>query len=173
MYVEERMRKELQDAVRMEEDFLKELDLHVTVSALTQEGIARASQLTQKTNQFNVTTRRYSEEDMVRLLGHGWKIWTVGVTDRFGNYGTVGVLMAEPHEAEWRIDTFLLSCRVLGRHVEDRVIEYILDIALSERVTRITAEYRPSAKNQQTEYFWEGRGFTLTSEDKEHKMYQK
>lgn len=171
MYGEERMRRELQKTFRTEEDFIKQLDLHVEIHNVSEQTVARASQLTQKTNQFNVTTKRYSEEDMKRLIQDGWHIWAINVADRFGDYGIVGVLMIEPKENEWRVDNFLLSCRVLGRGVEGHVINHLLKIVAHSHVRIITAEYRRSAKNQQTEKFWDKNAFTLISEDKEQRVY--
>ncbi len=172
MYVEERMRKELQKSLRTEEDFLKELALRVEVSDVSQETIARISQLTQKTNQFNVTTRRYSEQDIQTCLAHGWKIWAISVADRFGDYGVVGVIMVEPKRNVWRVDNFLLSCRVLGRRVEDYLVEHLLKAARHEGVIKIEAMYISSAKNQQTKNFWDTMAFVLVSEDGKEKQYR-
>lgn len=159
MYAQERMRTELKRSLRTQEDFLKELNLQLTVADATDESIARISQLTQKTNQFNLTTRRYSEDEIKKKIHEGWHVWSVHVVDRFGDYGVVGVVMAEVKGGVWRIDNFLLSCRVLGRGVEDRMIEYLHQQARAEGVTALEGEYRASAKNQQTENFWERMGY--------------
>ncbi|MDZ4299412.1 MAG: HAD-IIIC family phosphatase [Candidatus Sungbacteria bacterium] len=173
MYAEERQRRELKGSLRTEEDFLKELDLHVVMNEVSDETMARVSQLTQKTNQFNLTTRRYGEDDIRRLLGKGWRVWTIGVTDRFGDYGTTGVVMIEPQSAdEWRVDNFLLSCRVLGRKVEDRLVAHLIDAAGRAGVRTIHAEYRASSKNRQTESFWDRMAFTRIKEDNEHTLYR-
>lgn len=172
MYAEERQRRELQKTLRTPEDFLKELDLRVAVNEVSDETMARVSQLTQKTNQFNLTTRRYSEEDIRRRLGEGWQVLTIGVMDRFGDYGTTGVVMVEPQGMEWRVDNFLLSCRVLGREVEDHLVAHLIDTARVAGVRALTAEYRPSSKNRQTESFWDRMGFGRTGENNERILYR-
>ena len=172
MYTEERMRNELRHALRTEEDFLKELNLRVAIQDVLPATIARTSQLTQKTNQFNLTTRRYSEDDIKRLAAQGWHVWTVAVSDRFGDYGIVGVIMVEPKENQWRIDTFLLSCRVLGRRVEHEVVRHLVKIAKEQRIAAIVAEYIPTPKNGQTKNFWDGMAFAFQSEKDNAKQYR-
>ncbi|MDZ4285814.1 MAG: HAD-IIIC family phosphatase, partial [Candidatus Sungbacteria bacterium] len=120
MYGEERMRKELHAALPSEEEFLAALDLTLTIRRARESDVARASQLTQKTNQFNLATRKYSEDEIrSRLRQDSWRIWIAGAKDRFGDYGIIGIVMIESQGDTWRIDNFLLSCRVLGRKVEE------------------------------------------------------
>lgn len=171
MYSEERMRRELQKTLRTEEDFIRELALCIGIKEVDEQIIPRISQLTQKTNQFNLTTRRYTENEIKQMQRNGWNIWSVEVSDRFGDYGIVGVLMAEPKGNEWRVDTMLLSCRVLGRGVERHLIDHLLQSARSESVSIVRAEYCRSNKNQQTETFWDAHGFTLVSSDTNQKLY--
>lgn len=164
MYAEERQRGELKKSLRTEEDFLRELAMQIDIRDVSEDNITRVSQLTQKTNQFNLTTRRYSEEEVRERIQKGWKICTVSVTDRFGDYGIVGVVMIESKNNEWRIDNFLLSCRILGRRVEDRIVQDIKQKAKNMGMHLIRAEYIPTAKNRQTEKFFDEEGFLLRNE---------
>jgi len=171
MYTEERKRKELQSSLKGLDDFLKELDLKVTVDEVNESTIPRASQLTQKTNQFNLTTKRYSEEDIKKFLREDWKIWTISATDRFGDYGIIGLAMIEPKADEWRIDNLLMSCRILGRGIEDKAVEFLINKCKENRVKHITAEYIPTSKNKQAENFLDGLEFKLEEEKDNHKKY--
>ena len=77
--------------------------------------------MTQKTNQFNMTTKRWSESDIKELLNSGNKMWAVEAVDRFGDYGTIGYLSVKPNSSSgniWIINNFLMSCRILGRGIE-------------------------------------------------------
>lgn len=171
MYTQERSRKELFSRVKTVEDFLKELRLKLVIVALDEATLARAAQLTQKTNQFNLTTRRYSEEQLKKFLVKGWKIWTVKAKDKFGDYGTIGLVMVEPKEKFWRVDNFLLSCRILGRDVEKQVADYLKNQACKNQSV-LTAEYVPTSRNQQTEDFWREVGFEIIEESSSRKLYR-
>ena len=164
MYAEERKREELQSSLKTLEDFLRELNLKVSVSEVGEETIPRAVQLTQKTNQFNLTTRRYSEDDLEKFLSGGWKIWTVSATDRFGDYGVVGLLMAEPKGDVWRVDNFLMSCRILGRGIEDKTVDFLFGEAKKNGIKTILAEYIATSKNEQAKDFWDKQGFGLAAQ---------
>ena len=159
MYTEERQRVEFKKSLRTEEDFLRELAMQIDIRDVSEDRIARVSQLTQKTNQFNLTTRRYSEDEVGERMHQGWKVWTISVIDRFGDYGIVGVVMIEPKDNQWRIDTLLLSCRILGRRVEEHIVKDIKEKAKDAKVHLIKAEYIPTAKNKQAERFFDEMGF--------------
>lgn len=171
MYSEERQRKELQTRLKSLDEFLQELNLKVEIAAVDDSTISRASQLTQKTNQFNLTTRRYSEEDLKKFLADGGRAWTVRAKDRFGDYGIVGVAMIMPRDSDWRIDNLLLSCRILGKGVEKELTEFVLNEAKNNGVKRLTAEYLATAKNNQVENFWDSLAFKLAEKDGDRKIY--
>jgi FkbH-like protein len=108
----------------------------------------RVAQLINKTNQFNLTTRRYTEPQ-VRELMHSdahWFYW-FGLRDKFGDHGLVGVLLASKSDMSWTIDSWLMSCRVIGRDLEYFMIKCLSDAARSSGVNRIIAQYIPTAKN--------------------------
>ncbi len=123
--------------------------------------IARLAQLTQKTNQFNLTTRRYDEAQMREFLADkGWWVADFSLADAFGDSGIVGlalVQLASPQVA--RIDTFLMSCRVIGRQAEGAFLHTLLRRLAERGVQRVTAEYRPTAKNELVRHFLPEQGF--------------
>src|SRR5205823_2348 len=106
------------------------------------------SQLTQRTNQFNCTTLRRTEPQIRQLWSAGeLECLTVTVIDRFGEYGLVGVMMFRANAEAVSTDTFLLSCRVLGRGVEHRMLHRLGQIANSRGIARVDIQFVPSKKN--------------------------
>jgi acyl carrier protein len=133
--------------------------LQVVVSPLTEDALPRAAQLTQRTNQFNFTTVRRSEADLQALLRNGSEeCFIVQVSDRFGDYGIVGVLIFSQKEQELILDTFLLSCRVLGRGVEHRVMAWLGQVARERGVPFVTVAFEPTKKNRPAQQFLESLG---------------
>ncbi len=136
MYRQELQRQQLKAQVADFRQFLKSLQLKLDFRELNREDLPRAAQLTMRTNQFNFTTIRRTEAELWKLVSEeGYRCWTVRVSDRFGDYGLVGVVIAKlDQEAQPRaleVDTFLLSCRVLGRGVEHRTVAFLAQQALA------------------------------------------
>ncbi len=141
------------------ENFIASLDLRVIVQPLSPEKLSRAAQLTQRTNQFNFTTIRRTESDIQTLLAKPKiECFTVEVSDRFGEYGVVGLVIAEQLSDELRIDTFLLSCRVLGRGVEHRILAGLAGRARERDLQFVTANFVSTAKNEPARQFLESIG---------------
>ena len=115
MYRENIERSRFQQQAQSFDAFLAGLELRVVIRELALEHVARVAQLTQRTNQFNFTTIRRMESDVRRLSEFGKECRIVEVSDRFGDYGLVGVVIFGPGLDALQVDTFLLSCRVLGR----------------------------------------------------------
>ena len=140
--------------------FLRELDMKAEAGPFRPEDLARIAQLINKTNQFNLTTRRYSEEQ-VRAFSQDPAFWTLAVRlrDRFGDYGLISVLIARRGADALDLDTWLMSCRVFGRGVEDLAFDRLLAAAKERGVRRITARYVPSAKNEPVRGLLPGLGF--------------
>ncbi len=170
MYVEERRRKEHKERFKSPEEFLRDLKMEVAIARVSEESVARASQLTQKTNQFNLTTRRYSEDEIRKFIKGGWGIWTVGAKDVFGDYGIVGLAMFHPSEA--RLDNFLLSCRVLGRGIENVFLAHIFREAKKDGVMKLAAEFIPTKKNKPAEKFLPEAGFLIVKKDGTAELYE-
>lgn len=171
MYRQEHKRTELKRSSSNLEDFLKELKIRVTMKKANNFTIPRIAQLTLKTNQFNLTTRRYQEEDVETLAqDHTKLIGCAQTQDKFGDNGITGVYIVNKNQVdkEWFIDTFLLSCRVMGRGIEDAMMGYILSKAKEEGVTKVKAEFIPTKKNKPCEQLLPNFGF---KKEGEHWVY--
>ncbi len=133
--------------------FIEELDLRIDIAAPTASQIARVAQLTQRTNQFNFTTRRRSEAEIVQVAQQDQSCLVVEVRDRFGDYGLVGVVIYGLFGEALLVDTFLLSCRVLGRGVEHAVLRELGKISASAGKARIEMPFIPSKRNMPARRF--------------------
>ncbi len=145
------------------DDFLKEMKITLTISESNPIHIPRLAQMTQKTNQFNLTTKRYTEADITSLLKNGYIIWDAQVSDKFGDNGITALAIVKVEENTANIDSFLLSCRILGRGIETAFLNYILNKLFDKGINNITASFIPTTKNKQTEHFYENNGFILVS----------
>jgi FkbH-like protein len=125
------------------EDFMASLDLRVSIHPLAESKLPRVAQLTQRTNQFNLTTIRRTEAEIQAMK----EVYTVNVSDRFGDYGLVGVTICNSDTNELYVDTFLLSCRVLGRGVEHRVAAFLGQTASSRGFSHVIFPYEQTRKN--------------------------
>ncbi len=171
MYLAERARKEAR-GVATDQAFLAGLDLHLTFRPLSDEQIPRAAQLTQRTNQFNLSTIRRNEDDVRRFLADPHRrCWTVDVRDRFGSYGTSGLVMAEHRAGALFMETFLLSCRVLGRGVETAVMEAIGRYCRVNAITHVTTSYVPTEKNGLVRAWLDSAGWILVDETAQARSY--
>jgi FkbH-like protein len=149
MYGVERERRASRDIHSTLEQFLRSLDMRVRISLATISDLPRIAQLTQKTNQFNLTSKRYTEADVRRMIQDPrFLALSLALRDRFGDEGLVGALILEEGQASrWKIDTFLLSCRVIGRGVESAFLSRACDVAASRGATVLEGEYIPTARN--------------------------
>lgn len=140
------------------EEFIASLNLQVSISRATPATLPRVSQLTLRTNQFNCTTRRRTEGEVLALAERGAECWTVDVADRFGAYGLTGVVILETRgEALW-VDTFLLSCRVLGRGVEHKVLAWLGEMARQRGLASVLIPFEPTPRNLPALLFLESVG---------------
>jgi FkbH-like protein len=150
------------------EEFLESLDMRVFIAPAGEGDVRRIARLTQRTNQFNLTTRRYSETDIASFLADpACRMYVLRLLDRFGDNGTVGLAVVVSENSRWRIDTFLLSCRVIGRQVEHVLADRILRDAATEGGAAVEAEYVPTPKNGLVADFWRSVGFTMISESED------
>jgi FkbH-like protein len=148
------------------EEFYKNLEMQVTFAPVRKTTLARSSQLTQKTNQFNVTTLRYSEAELAERMQHpDWLLTTVTVRDRFGDNGIVGFSMARFLSDTLEIDTFLLSCRVIGRGIESAMLAYLCEQALRHGARSLRGGVVPTPKNVPARDLFERHGFVKTAEE--------
>lgn len=165
LYSQKRQADDLQRQFTDMAGYLKALQLHCTIQPPSEYTMPRIAQLTQKTNQFNLTTRRYSLEEIKAMAASGkFMVHSYSVSDRFGDQGIVGVTIVEKAGREWRIDTFLLSCRVLGREIERVMAANILEQAGSAGAERVVGTYIPTQKNAMVKDFYKGAGFSAAAE---------
>ena len=160
MYAQQRERKELEKSISNLDDFLEQLDIKVKMKNSNEFLIPRISQLTLKTNQFNLTTRRYQEEEIRNFTNdHKFIVGCAQVLDKFGDNGITGVYIINKQDKIWSIDTFLLSCRIMGRGVENGILSQILIDAKHNGVKEIRANFIPTQKNKPAENFLPDFGF--------------
>jgi FkbH-like protein len=154
------------------ESFLGGLDMSACHGPVDAKTVTRVSQLINKTNQFNLTTRRYTE-DQVRAMASSpdwWCRW-FRLSDRFGDHGLIGVILAEKGRVEWRIDTWLMSCRVLGRQMEEFMCASLLSAAQREGASNVVGEYLPSEKNAVVSGLYPRMGFEALPESEHRFVY--
>jgi FkbH-like protein len=161
MYHDEANRRYEQAKYETLDQYLGSLGLSIVVRRVNAVEVLRIAQLTQKTNQFNLTTRRYSEAQIAAFADDpAYAVFSLSVRDKFGDSGLTGVLIARNDAGTGVIDTFLMSCRVLGRNIE--VAFLLKSMEIIERGWHIKAwqaEYLPTQKNQQVAGFWSSLGF--------------
>jgi len=173
MYAQERRRSELGKTASNIDDFLKSLMMKITIEKASKHAIPRISQLTMKTNQFNMTTKRYSEQDIINMISSKkFLIATIRAEDTFGDNGIVGLAIVKKGTI-WYIDTFLLSCRVIGRKIEDTLLQYIYRNARKEGASAITAGFISTKKNAPAGGFYKKSGFILKDKENGQELWGK
>jgi FkbH-like protein len=158
-------RKKIQKTISNLEDYLKNLEIEISIKKADNFSLPRIAQLTQKTNQMNLTTRRYSESDIRSFMeSHYLQVYYVSVKDRLGDQGIVGVIILRIEKGQCMIDTFLLSCRVLGLKIEQSMVVFIQDKAKEMSCKQIIGEYIPTSKNKLAIGFYEKADFKKQSD---------
>jgi FkbH-like protein len=166
-YQDNAKRVTLQSQMGGVEEYLASLRMEITFAPFDAAGRARIAQLINKSNQFNLTTRRYGEAE-VEALSKETSVFTLQVrlTDIFGDNGMIAVAICKPREAAtWEIDTWLMSCRVLGRRVEQMVLGEIVDNARQRGIATLVGVYRPTDRNAMVRDHYEKLGFVPLSAD--------
>ena len=166
LYAAERERSEAQNTFQTKEDFFRYLEQEAEVAPVSAATIARVAQLTQKTNQFNLTTRRYSEQQIAEMANRpGCQVLSLKVRDRFGDYGLVGVAITRDEDETCQIDTLLLSCRVIGRTVETALLAYIARNAAARGCNHLQGWFLPTKKNAPASEFYRQHGFEIADQN--------
>ena len=145
--------------------YLKQLETVVTIAECDGQEVSRVAQLTQKTNQFNLTTWRLTESEVEALCGNSaWSILTLRVSDKFGDHGLTGVVISERNGSTATIHNILMSCRVLGRGIEDALVAVACNHLVQAGVSRIEGMYRETARNSVCAEFYARNSFTAAGE---------
>lgn len=153
-------RLEMQEKMGDMEGYLASLQMRMVAIPFDPANRARIAQLINKSNQYNLTTRRYSEAQVARLEGDpGAYTLTLRLTDRFGDNGLISVVVFNRGASAWECDTWLMSCRVLGRRVEEAALAEVAAAAKASGATALIGRYVPSAKNKMVKGHFEKLGF--------------
>jgi FkbH-like protein len=150
------------------DEYLRWLEIELTVTDVNDLTLARAAQMTQKTNQFNLSTRRYTDTDLRSKLSAGSRIFTLSVRDKFGDSGITGLCIIDFAGETAYLDSFLLSCRILGKHIEDVFLNFVLDQLKQQGIKTVQAQYIPTVKNMQVKDFYAENGFQIIAQDEKN-----
>ncbi|MDX2149522.1 MAG: HAD-IIIC family phosphatase [Bryobacteraceae bacterium] len=146
------------------DEFYRSLKMRAEVSPITAATLPRAAQLINKTNQFNLTTRRRTLPELTQLMGHGNYIHlTLTLSDAFSNHGLVGVIIGRMRGTSCHIDTWLLSCRVIGRTVDATLLSELSNLAAKQGCRTLTGCYIPTQRNALVKDLYANHGFVLTA----------
>ena len=167
LYQAEFERKKLEQSFETIDDYLQSLEMLGSAGPFTPVSYPRIAQLTQRSNQFNLRTVRYTENEIQRIAEDDrYLTLSFSLKDRFGDHGLVSVVILEKKSAEELfLDTWLMSCRVLKRGMEEYVMNRIVQLAADHHFSRIAAEYIPTAKNRMVKDLCETMGFLRTGEN--------
>jgi FkbH-like protein len=174
IYHNEKKRKQLHSQITDIITYYKTLEMVVDICPADDFAVPRIAQLTQKTNQFNLTTRRYNEADVQHYAKDSLTdVIYIKLRDKFGDSGIVGTCIVKYENQKAIIDSFLLSCRVLGRSIEDIFILYVLRRAKQRGSSIVEGEYIQTRKNKQVEFFYIPQGFKeiILEKDQDRRVF--
>lgn len=165
LYVAEAGRKQLAAMAVDMPTFYRSLGMKVTLAVNDAAQIARAAQMTQRTNQFNMNTIRLTEDDVRRLMNDpACEVVTLALADRFGDSGVVGLAIVRRVAAAWTLEQFLMSCRILGRTVEQAFIAWIARRARDAGAQALFGLFTPTTKNKPFAEFYASCGFSIADD---------
>jgi FkbH-like protein len=162
LYQENRQREERKASATNLAEYLAGLKMQLLWSPFDEIGLPRIVQLINKTNQFNLTTRRYTESEVRQWMENPSAVTLqLRLTDEFGDNGMIAVVMGACNpEGDLVVDTWLMSCRVLGRTVEEATLNILVEQARRLNAKRLIGEYRPTEKNQMVAEHYSKFGFS-------------
>jgi len=161
-------RKEVLSSSRTLEEYLERLEIHVHLRKAKNQDIDRIAQLTQKTNQFNLTSKRYTSETVRDFLAQtDMIIYVVESSDKYGSYGEISTIIIRVEKDNATVDTFLMSCRAMGRTIEFALLKIVENELYENGVRRMIGLYKPTEKNKPVEGFYEKNGYRLLHKDSE------
>ncbi len=169
MYKANVQRREIQSKFDNYEDYLKTLEMHAEIKPFAPIYMSRIAQLTNKSNQFNLTTLRCSQADIENIAADKEKVTLYGkLEDKFGDNGVVSVVFGHIDENDtsiFHIDLWLMSCRVLKRDMEFAMMDTLVDTLKAKDITTLKGYYYPTLKNKMVKDFYSGFGMEKLSED--------
>ena len=170
MYQSEAKRKQdLSESLNLD-DYIAKLEMVADIHRMRPEELERVTQLCNKTNQFNVTTKRYTQAEIEEIANNPNNgIYVVYSSDKYGDSGLISVIILIGEDVDVRIDTFLMSCRVMGRKLEDVIINELA--AKNSTKKRMIGEFIPTAKNAPVKELYDRLGFSMVSDNDGHKTY--
>jgi FkbH-like protein len=172
-YTDQRQRRALHESSASLEDYLRSLETEVNVQAVQQRSIPRMAQLTQKTNQFNLTGHRYTEAQIARMIADtAICVYEVSVKDRFGDSGLVGTAITRDSGPVTELDTMLLSCRVIGRGIETAMLAHIAKQARERGARRLRGWFLPTRKNAPAQDFYCAHRFALVDRQEQGTLWE-
>ena len=168
------IREETQQAAGTVDDFLRSLEMKACISPVGHKNLERSVQLINKTNQFNLTGRRYSTTETLNRVADPCCItWTVSLSDRFGDNGLISVLLGEIKDDKLHIDTWVMSCRVFKREVEKFLMNHLVALAQKRGIKSISGDYIPTAKNAVVRDLYPSLGFhKVSAADQGHVLWE-
>jgi FkbH-like protein len=170
-YIENKKRVQQKKQFANMDTYLRSLEMKITIEKISKFNITRFAQMTQKTNQFNLTTKRYGESDILMFADTCGEIYGLRVRDKFGDNGLTGMIMIKIKGKIADIDTLLLSCRILGKEIEYVFVNYVLAKLKNSGIEKVTAAYIKTLKNGQVEDFYDKLGFAVTKSTADYKQY--
>jgi len=167
-YAGERRRAQALEGAGSLEDFYRSLGMQLTEAPVSPATLGRAAQLIQKTNQFNLTTRRHTEARIAALAGDPlWRVHVFGLNDRLGDSGIIGVTIVRREASDCEIDTLLVSCRVIGRTVESAMLAQVAARARADGAQKLIGQFIPTPRNLPARDFFQSHGGRLTAQTEE------
>lgn len=171
-YKVQALRNDLKNKFSSMDDYLASIQLEITVVLDDSAMLGRISELTQKTNQFNLTTKRYTEVQMEAFMkNEGTTVFSVSVRDKFGDSGLTAVCVVE-FDGVAIVDTFLMSCRVMGRNIEKAIMDVVMREAADRGCAKVFAKYVRTQKNESIQEFYDDLGFKCIQSENEVKVYE-
>ncbi len=172
-YHENRERVRLENSTSNLEDYLTSLNTQVLLRRVKHDDLERVHQLFSKTNQFNLTTKRYTLDEISEFFDKSeYEFFCFSVKDRFGDLGIVGLLLLDSEDDQIEIDSFVLSCRAMGRSVETAVLNWLKGYCFdTKKISRITAACIPTKKNIPVQQLYQTQGFEVAASETERTTF--
>ncbi len=153
-YRAEQKRKDALQAISSFEDYVKQLDLKMEITVNNLNEIERYAQMTEKTNQFNFNKEIFSVKDLQNFIHNGNFIFGLKVSDKFGDYGVVGLILVQVENNHALLRNYLMSCRALGRGIEDNFFEQVLSMLTEKNISLTEIQFKETSKNKPAQDFY-------------------